>query len=303
MTPANLPADSMAFALVVMGLTAAAAAAAAAWLWLVVPEAGRAVLRRLGSRRAAEGSSLPAWLRVLRPASDPLAEWLGPRIPLWVRQGLHGRLRRAGLDEELQPQHWIAAQLLLGAGALALMVLAPSGAVSLSVALLAVVVQAAPWWWMRDAAARREREVLRELPFYLDVLVLALEAGGTLSVALRAATERTPDSVLRRAFDRVQIDIRAGRSRAEALRALADRVDVPTLVPVVAALIQADASGASLAGVLRAQAEQRLAERFNAAERRALEAPVKMLGPLVLCIFPCTFVVLAFPLVMRFLDE
>jgi tight adherence protein C len=268
-----------------------------------MPAMPRALARHRGGSRMGAGSSLPVWLRLLRAASDPLAGSLGPRIPLWARQSLHARLRRAGIDEELGPQQWVAVQLLLAAGCVAGLAFAPKGPAALSVGLLALVVQAAPWWWMRDAAGRMEREVLRELPFYLDVLVLALEAGGTLSVALRAATERTPDSVLRRAFDRVQVDIRAGRSRAEALRALADRVDVPTLVPVVAALIQADASGASLAGVLRAQAEQRLAERFNAAERRALEAPVKMLGPLVLCIFPCTFVVLAFPLVMRFLGE
>jgi tight adherence protein C len=171
-----------------------------------------------------------------------------------------------------------------------------------AIIVLAVAVQAAPWLWLRDAARRREREVQRDLPFYLDVLVLALESGGTLSVALRAATERAPDSALRRAFERVLVDIRTGRGRAEALRALAERMDVAALVPLVAALVQADASGSSLAAVLRAQADQRLAERFTAAERRALEAPVKMLGPLVLCIFPCTFLVLAFPLVMRFVD-
>ena len=69
------------------------------------------------------------------------------------------------------------------------------------------------------------------------------------------------------------------------------------------ATLQAESSGASLATVLRAQADQRLHERFARAEKLALEAPVKMLGPLVLCIFPCTFLVLAFPLVMRFLGE
>lgn len=108
--------------------------------------------------------------------------------------------------------------------------------------------------------------------------------------------------MLRRAFLRVQGDLRAGRSRAEALRALGDRLDIPAMTPLIAALIQADTSGGSLASVLRAQSEQRLNERFARAEERAMEAPVRMLGPLVLCIFPCTFLIIAFPVVMRFLS-
>jgi tight adherence protein C len=98
----------------------------------------------------------------------------------------------------------------------------------------------------------------------------------------------------------VQGDLRAGRSRAEALRALGERLDMPAINPLVAALVQADASGGSLAEVLRTQSEQRLNERFARAEKRAMEAPVRMLAPLVLCIFPCTFLILAFPIVMRF---
>jgi tight adherence protein C len=135
------------------------------------------------------------------------------------------------------------------------------------------------------------------------MLTITLEAGGALSVALKVATDRAPDGVLRGAFMRVQGDLRAGRSRREALLALGERLSLPAVDPLVAALVQAESSGASLATVLRAQADQRLHERFARAEKLALEAPVKMLGPLVLCIFPCTFLVLAFPLVMRFLGE
>jgi tight adherence protein C len=159
-----------------------------------------------------------------------------------------------------------------------------------------------PMLWMRDVIARRTQEVVRDLPVYVDMLTLALEAGGALSVALKVATERAPDGVLRRGFLRVQGDLRAGRSRREALQALAERLSVSAVDPLVAALVQAESSGASLASMLRAQADQRLHERFARAEKLALEAPVKMLGPLVLCIFPCTFLVLAFPLVMRVLE-
>jgi tight adherence protein C len=210
------------------------------------------------------------------------------------------RLRRAGIDEEILPQQWLALCGVSLFGAVAVV-----GGVGGSVAwaLVGAIAGAGlPMLWMRDVIARRTQEVVRDLPVYVDMLTLALEAGGALSVALKVATERAPDGVLRRGFLRVQGDLRAGRSRSEALQALAERLAVPAVDPLVAALVQAESSGASLASMLRAQADQRLHERFARAEKLALEAPVKMLGPLVLCIFPCTFLVLAFPLVMRVLE-
>ena len=123
--------------------------------------------------------------------------------------------------------------------ALAVTMFAPAS-IALPTWLLSVSL---PWIWLRDAARERAAEVLRELPVYIDMLTLALEAGGALSVALRVATERSPDTVLRRAFLRVQGDLRAGRTRAEALTALGERLDVPSMRPLVAALVQADASG------------------------------------------------------------
>ncbi|NBX41711.1 MAG: type II secretion system F family protein [Gammaproteobacteria bacterium] len=199
-------------------------------------------------------------------------------------------MRRAGVDDELSPQQFLA--VTVSAAALAAALLAPLPFEGVAFALWCVALLL-PWLWLRDAAKARADEVVRELPVYVDMLTLALEAGGALSVALRVATERSPDSVLRRAFLRVQGDLRAGRTRAEALRALGERLDLPSVRPLVAALVQADASGGSFAAVLRAQADQRLDERFARAEKLAMEAPVKMLLPLVLCIFPCTFVVLA----------
>jgi tight adherence protein C len=97
------------------------------------------------------------------------------------------------------------------------------------------------------------------------MLTLALEAGGALSVALRVATERSPDTVLRRAFLRVQGDLRAGRTRAEALTALGERLDVPSMRPLlVAALVQADASSRTRRGAAGAS---------RSTARRAFRAP------------------------------
>ena len=259
--------------------------------WTVRVAAGRSVARR--------ADALPRPLRLLLPVAVPLADRIAPHLPLRIREDVQRRLRRAGLEEDVLPQHWLALLVVSGISAGGFAALAFGGSLpTLAAGAVGVVM---PGAWLRDRIGRRRNEVMRDLPVYLDMVTLALEAGGALGVALKVATERAPDSPLRRAFLRVQGDLRAGRSRAEALAALADRLDVPAVRPLVAALVQAESSGGSLATVLRAQADQRIEERFARAEKLALEAPVKMLAPLVLCIFPCTFAILAFPLLMRFL--
>jgi tight adherence protein C len=242
----------------------------------------------------------PAWLRLLLPVAAAVAVPLGPRLPVAVRRQVQDWLRFAEIDEAVSPEQWIAVGALAGvAGAFAGLLVpvpAPGGAV------LMACVGGLPWLWLRDAVQRRQWQVLRDLPMYVDMLTLALEAGGALSVALQVATGRSPDSPLRRGFMRLHLDLRAGRTRTDALRALDARIGLPSFTAFVAAVIQAEAGGGNLSAGLRAQAEQRLSERFARAEKLALEAPVKMLGPLILCIFPCTFIVLAFPVLSRFLN-
>jgi tight adherence protein C len=282
----------------VAGLALLSVASAAGMLCVVGVAVSRQVTGlkwvRFGTRR------IPAWIRALQPLLELIAAPLGPRLPPALRERVYVALRAAEVEEELQPQQFVAlAGLHLVFGGAVAWTLWSFSALGL-IAGLAVVLL--PWAWLCDARRRREWEILRDLSVYVDMLTLALEAGGALSVALRVATERMPDSALRRAFHRVQNDLRAGRSRADALRALAQRVDSPPVTSLVAALVQAETSGGSLTGVLRSQSEQRLNERFARAEKLALEAPVKLLAPLILCIFPCTFLVLAFPVMVRLLE-
>ena len=84
---------------------------------------------------------------------------------------------------------------------------------------------------------------------------------------------------------------------------MAERLDIPEITSFVSSIIQAEKMGASLAAVLRVQADQRRNERFQRAEKMAMEAPIKLVGPLILFIFPVTFIVLGFPIVMKFLGE
>jgi tight adherence protein C len=152
---------------------------------------------------------------------------------------------------------------------------------------------------MRNVRRSIEQRIARELPSYLDLLTVCVEAGATLTAGVSQIIDGAPDSPLRRYFEHVLREVRGGQLRAHAFERVAALYAVPSLSALATALAHAESSGMSLGGILRAQGEQRIAERFARAERLAMQAPVKLLGPLILCIFPCTFVVLAVPIVVR----
>lgn len=152
---------------------------------------------------------------------------------------------------------------------------------------------------LRVRARTRSRRMAKELPFLLDMATLCVEAGLNLQGALQQAVEYGPPGPLRDELQWALGDMRAGMARLEALHAWAARTDLHGVRILVTALAQAENLGMSLAPILRVQAEQRRAERFQQAERLAMRAPVKMLLPLLTCIFPCTFVVLGFPIMVQ----
>jgi tight adherence protein C len=130
---------------------------------------------------------------------------------------------------------------------------------------------------------------------------LCVESGLNLSGAIQQAVDKGPVGALKDEFARVLRDIRAGKPRSEALRELASRMDMAAVSSFVSTLIQAEATGMNLGPILRAQADQRRVERFARAEKLAMEAPVKLLFPLIFFIFPCVFAILMFPIVMKFM--
>jgi tight adherence protein C len=241
--------------------------------------------------------SLPLPIRLLRALVVPLARRLDAPLRRLPVAPLDRVLRRAGVSDLLSCSELLLLGLPLALLALPALLVSPRAAAGLL--LLAALVVLAAFRWLRRTAAWRERLVLRELPFHLDMLALALESGSTLLLALRSCTPRAPPGPLRDAFEALAFDLQAGRLRSDALAALQRRVDFDSITALTTAVREADRSGAGLARVLRIQADQRRHERFHHAERRAMEAPVRMLGPLVLCIFPCTFIVIGFVLYVR----
>ncbi len=253
-----------------------------------------------------------AWLPV---------QWISYSIRPFISGKKHcavlTRLRKAGLDYTISPEQFIAGRILCAVlGALLFWwgvasfdnpkEGAPSYAWSIYLELCgfgALCGWAYPAIWLKDILASRKSELLKPLPFYLDIITLCVEAGLNMQGAMGQAVAKGPKGVLRNEIQRVLRDIRAGKGRADSLRSMAERLNESNVTNFTIAVIQAESMGMNLGPVLRAQADQRRSERFLRAEKLAMEAPVKMLFPLIAFIFPCTFIVLAFPIVMKFMHS
>ena len=248
----------------------------------------------------------PTYWRLLGWPGQAVSHWVAPWLPARFRARVVERLRYAGLEFALRPEQFVAGQVLAAVIAVMAVIvvdLRPGLPGWSWLAAAAVIGALVPWSWLHDRAQRRLRVLARTLPFYLDILTLAVEAGANVTSALQHAVDKGPGGPLADELQRVLRDIRAGRTRAEAMRALSDRLALPAIANWVGAVLAAEKQGASLGPILRAQAEQRRTERFVRAEQLALKAPVKMLFPLVVCIFPCTFVIVFFPIAVRLVFE
>ena len=162
---------------------------------------------------------------------------------------------------------------------------------------------ASPWLWLRRAVVQRHRSIQRAMPFVLDLLTLSVEAGLDFMNAVQRIVERRKVDAVGEEFIRVLREIQLGKTRRNALKDMAERVDQSELRSVVNALVQADELGVGIATILRIQSDQMRQRRFERAEKLANEAPVKMLFPLVAFIFPSVFLVLLGPIVLQILRQ
>ncbi|MFQ5658861.1 MAG: type II secretion system F family protein [Gammaproteobacteria bacterium] len=249
---------------------------------------------------------LPFKLKLAWPLIQIIAQFFCGFLPYGFIEHTEQRLNRTGVSYLLTAEQFIALRILTALGLplivwFCLLALKTHEPIWLVVAPLVGFLL--PDLWLNDTRKRRELEVVRTLPVYLDFITMCVEAGLNFAGALGQAMEKAPPGALRNEFAIVLRDLRAGLSRAEALRRMAERLDISEITSFVSTVIQAEKMGSSLANVLRLQAEQRRNERFQRAEKLAMEAPIKLVGPLIIFIFPVTFLILGFPIVMKFLGE
>ena len=221
--------------------------------------------------------------------------------------GYESKMRRnlikAGEPQAFKPEDIMALQeVCASVGLLAGLILMNALEKNLAWSLLfALFGMYYPLIWVNDQVKRRHLLISRALPYNLDLLTLSVEAGLDFSAALAKVVEKGKAGPLREELQIVLKQLKMGKTREEALKAMILRVDLPPLTTFVTALIQADKMGTSLGKVLRIQSTQMRIDRTQRAEKLAGEAPVKMLFPLIACIFPTVFMVLFGPIVFQFM--
>jgi tight adherence protein C len=247
-------------------------------------------------------ATLPPGFALIRWPALMLAPVFAGVLTARHEQRLLRVLDANGLYPQLTPALWLASRVVHGvvaAGTTLLLVGTGSWAAAAVAGTAGILAGGV---WLHRVHLERERQITRELPAYLDLLTVCVEAGATLTAGVRLIVSQAPDTPLRSYFERVLREVRSGRPRAEAFTHVAELHGIESLTTLASALAHAEGAGMSLGQILRTQSEQRTAERFARAERLAMQAPVKMLGPLIFCIFPCTFIVLAVPIVVRMLE-
>ncbi|MCS7178499.1 MAG: type II secretion system F family protein [Anaerolineae bacterium] len=244
--------------------------------------------------------SLPFTERVIRPLLQAVSRLISRMTPAQTLQRTRRNLELAGLSQKIGPGEFVAIRyilcILLGGGAF--LVLGPASIPTIQkIALIGAAFGLGfylPGSWLGSRIRRRQQEILKSLPDALDLLTICVEAGLSFDAAMAKVVEKW-DNELSRAFARVLQEIQLGRLRREALRNMADTMDVREVSSFVAALIQADQLGVSIAKVLRIQSDQMRVRRRQRAEELARQAPIKMIIPIVFLIFPALLIVLLGP--------
>ena len=239
------------------------------------------------------------WVLACAVVAKPFLSW-------HQRLLLRRRLQTAGLQDHFQAEHIAGLQLfLLSAVLIVGALLWQLLALNLPWLILLFPAGLAFWWprvWLASCCRQRQQKMLKEFPFMLDMTTLCIEAGLNLQGALLQAARHGPDGPLRQELRHALSDMRAGMARQMALEAMAKRTALPAVEQLVLALGHAEQLGMNLGPLMRAQSMQRRNERFLRAEKLALEAPVKMLFPLVFCFFPCTFLIIGFPIAVKLFE-
>ncbi len=247
--------------------------------------------------------SMPFTERVLMPLVQRAASFAVRFTPARTLESTRHNLDLAG-----NPNNWTSSQFFgirviagaaLGALVLLLMIVTKQSFVQTLgfTVLFALLGYMLPALWLGSKIRGRKASIVRSLPDALDLLTICVEAGLGFDQAMQKVAEKWDDE-LSQALARVLHEIRLGKARREALRDMADRMEVSDVTSFIAAVIQAEQLGVSIAKVLRIQSDQMRIRRRQRAEEKAHQAPVKMLFPMVFLIFPAIWIVLLGPAIL-----
>ena len=249
--------------------------------------------------------SQPISERIIFPIARSFGEFALRFTPQKAIQDTARKLELAGNPSGLDPTlYWALRFMGLSLGILIffLSIIAPEGSFLIGKGLLygipaAVIGFFLPELWLQGRINRRQKEIRNSMPDALDLLTICVEAGLGFDAAMAKVNEKW-DNELSHEFGRVIREIQLGKLRREALRDMADRMGVAEMTSFVAAVIQSEQLGVSMAKVLRIQSDQMRIKRRQRAEEEAHKAPLKMLIPMAFLIFPSICIVLMSPAII-----
>jgi tight adherence protein C len=245
--------------------------------------------------------------RVLAPAFRALVRGFGSLLPKSLLQGVERKLVLAGEPMTLNGFLTMLLMATVASAALGFVILLAMGSVfGLTqigiVAGLGLVGFYMPFHIVTSRMRQRQHAIIKSLPDAFDLITTCVEAGLGLDAALARVSEKV-EGPFAQELSRSLRDIALGKSRRDALKELGERTGVPDLIQFTNAVIQAESMGSSIGQVLRVQSDQLRVRRRQRAEEQAYKAPVKMLFPLVLCIFPTLFIVILGPAMITIMQE
>jgi tight adherence protein C len=247
--------------------------------------------------------SQPLTERILYPLARRMGELAVRFTPQNALQSTAVKLERAGSPSGLDPTiFWALRFLGVGVGALFLLLtaIAPEGSfikgrVGFIMAFFAAVLGFfIPELWLTSKINRRQNAIRKAMPDALDLLTICVEAGLGFDAAMGKVHDKW-DNELSFLFGRVLREMQLGKLRREALRDMSDRIGIPEMTSFVAAIIQSEQLGVSMANVLRIQSDGMRVKRRQRAEEAAQKAPIKMLFPMAILIFPSLLIILLGP--------
>jgi tight adherence protein C len=248
--------------------------------------------------------------RVIFPIARKLGEIAIRFTPQNALQDISHKLELAGSPARLDPTLLLAGQfiaMVIFAGLIVLVFSVgqtrlPAGQLVLIALAFGLLGFFFPQLWLTSKINRRQKDIRRAMPDALDLLTICVEAGLGFDAAMSKVSEKW-QTELSLAFARVIQEIQLGKLRREALRDMADRIGISEMTSFVAAVIQSESLGVSLAKVLRIQSDQMRVRRRQLAEEEAHKAPIKMLLPMGLLIFPSLMIVLLTPAALKLVSS
>ncbi|MFA7230828.1 MAG: type II secretion system F family protein [Victivallaceae bacterium] len=242
---------------------------------------------------------LPIMIRLFMPLVPNVR--IVARLPMLnnLRNQADEQLQMAGYSDAINAEDFVAVRILFIIFGLLLMALCiASGKVLFGLALVACMT-IYPTVWLKKTVKTRHLEIMKALPNVLDLLTLSVEAGKDFLTSLRDILSRRKLDALGEELSRTFREIQLGKKRTVALRELASRVKQPDLTAMLNAIVQAEELGVSIANLLRIQGDMLRNKRFTRAEKLANEAPVKILFPVTVFIFPAVIIILMVPILMQ----